>query len=79
MKVGNLEEILTQVKAVDHPVVIAGDMNTSGTDSVPTSFSKGSKEAARGIVPSGAPILRHQNYRHLNGRLKFMLCFMRVS
>ena len=35
-----LEEILTQVKTVDHPVVIAGDMNTSGTDSVPTSFER---------------------------------------
>ena len=35
-----LEEILTQVKAVNHPVVIAGDMNTSGTDSVPTSFER---------------------------------------
>ena len=35
-----LEEILNQVKSVDHPVVIAGDMNTSGTDSVPTSFQR---------------------------------------
>ena len=35
-----LEEVLTQVKAIDNPVVIAGDMNTSGTDSVPTSFER---------------------------------------
>ncbi len=35
-----LEEILTEVKTVNHPIVIAGDMNTSGTDSVPTSFQR---------------------------------------
>jgi endonuclease/exonuclease/phosphatase family metal-dependent hydrolase len=35
-----LEEVLDQVKAIDNPVVIAGDMNTSGTDSVPTSFER---------------------------------------
>jgi endonuclease/exonuclease/phosphatase family metal-dependent hydrolase len=35
-----LEEILVQVKAIDQPVVIAGDMNTSGTDSAPTSFDR---------------------------------------
>jgi endonuclease/exonuclease/phosphatase family metal-dependent hydrolase len=35
-----LEEILTEVKTIRHPVVIAGDMNTSGTDAVPTSFER---------------------------------------
>lgn len=35
-----LEEILNHIKVIDHPVVIAGDMNTSGTDSAPTSFDR---------------------------------------
>lgn len=39
-----LEEILAHIKTIDHPVVIAGDMNTSGTDSVPTSFDREMKK-----------------------------------
>jgi endonuclease/exonuclease/phosphatase family metal-dependent hydrolase len=35
-----LEEVLAQVKAIDHPVVVAGDMNTSGSDSAPISFQR---------------------------------------
>lgn len=35
-----LEEVLAQIQAVDHPVVVAGDMNTSGSDSTPTSFER---------------------------------------
>jgi hypothetical protein len=35
-----LEEILAQIKTIQNPVVIAGDMNTSGTDSAPTSIDR---------------------------------------
>ena len=35
-----LEELLDQIKSIDHPVILAGDMNTSGTDSTPTSFER---------------------------------------
>lgn len=35
-----LEEVLNQIKNIDHPVVLAGDMNTSGSDSTPTSFQR---------------------------------------
>lgn len=35
-----LEEVLTEIKKIDHPVVLAGDMNTSGSDSTPTSFQR---------------------------------------
>jgi len=35
-----LEEVLTYVKNVPHPVVFAGDMNTSGSDTTPTSFER---------------------------------------
>jgi len=35
-----LEEILNQIKGIDHPVILAGDMNTSGSDSTPTSFER---------------------------------------
>ncbi len=35
-----LEEVLAQVQPAAHPVVIAGDMNTSGTDATPTSFQR---------------------------------------
>jgi endonuclease/exonuclease/phosphatase family metal-dependent hydrolase len=37
-RVKQLEELLAYVKDVPHPVIIAGDMNTSGTDAAPTSF-----------------------------------------
>ncbi len=35
-----LEEILGHIKSIDHPVILAGDMNTSGSDSRPTSFQR---------------------------------------
>ena len=35
-----LEEALTEIQRIDHPVVFAGDMNTSGSDSTPTSFER---------------------------------------
>lgn len=35
-----LEEVLTEIKSIEHPVILAGDMNTSGTDSTPTSFER---------------------------------------
>jgi endonuclease/exonuclease/phosphatase family metal-dependent hydrolase len=39
-----LEEVLAAIKDTSHAVVIAGDMNTSGTDSTPTSFQRAVKE-----------------------------------
>jgi hypothetical protein len=39
-RVKQLEEVLSQIQAIDHPVVLAGDMNTSGSDSTPTSFQR---------------------------------------
>ena len=35
-----LEEVLAQIKSLDGPVILAGDMNTSGSDSTPTSFQR---------------------------------------
>jgi hypothetical protein len=35
-----LEEVLAQIKNVENPVILAGDMNTSGSDSTPTSFQR---------------------------------------
>jgi endonuclease/exonuclease/phosphatase family metal-dependent hydrolase len=35
-----LEEALTEIQRIDHPVILAGDMNTSGSDSTPTSFER---------------------------------------
>jgi endonuclease/exonuclease/phosphatase family metal-dependent hydrolase len=35
-----LEEILAYIKDTSHPVILAGDMNTSGTDGTPTSFQR---------------------------------------
>jgi endonuclease/exonuclease/phosphatase family metal-dependent hydrolase len=35
-----LEELLAQIRPLANPVVIAGDMNTSGSDSTPTSFQR---------------------------------------
>jgi endonuclease/exonuclease/phosphatase family metal-dependent hydrolase len=35
-----LEEVLAKVQPTMHPVVLAGDMNTSGSDSTPTSFER---------------------------------------
>ena len=39
-RVKQLEEVLAQIKNIDHPVILAGDMNTSGSDSTPTSFQR---------------------------------------
>ena len=39
-RVDQLEEVLREIKSIDHPVVLAGDMNTSGSDSTPTSFQR---------------------------------------
>ncbi|HXC72506.1 MAG TPA: endonuclease/exonuclease/phosphatase family protein [Pyrinomonadaceae bacterium] len=35
-----LDELLSQIKSIDNPVVLAGDMNTSGSDATPTSFQR---------------------------------------
>jgi endonuclease/exonuclease/phosphatase family metal-dependent hydrolase len=35
-----LEEVLSQIKGIDNPVILAGDMNTSGSDATPTSFQR---------------------------------------
>ena len=35
-----LEEVLTEIKSIEHPVILAGDMNTSGSDATPTSFDR---------------------------------------
>ncbi|HEU4769836.1 MAG TPA: endonuclease/exonuclease/phosphatase family protein [Pyrinomonadaceae bacterium] len=35
-----LEEVLSQIQPIQHPVILAGDMNTSGSDSTPTSFQR---------------------------------------
>jgi endonuclease/exonuclease/phosphatase family metal-dependent hydrolase len=39
-RVAQLEEVLSEIKPIDHPVILAGDMNTSGSDSTPTSFQR---------------------------------------
>ena len=39
-RVKQLEEILTEIKSIQNPVILAGDMNTSGSDSTPTSFDR---------------------------------------
>lgn len=35
-----LQEVLSVIQSIDHPVVLAGDMNTSGSDATPTSFQR---------------------------------------
>ena len=35
-----LEEVLSEIKNIRHPVILAGDMNTSGGDATPTSFQR---------------------------------------
>ena len=37
-RVAQEAEILEEIKGVDHPVILAGDMNTTGKDSTPTSI-----------------------------------------
>ena len=39
-RLDQLEEVLGEIKNIDHPVVLAGDMNTSGSDATPTSFQR---------------------------------------
>jgi endonuclease/exonuclease/phosphatase family metal-dependent hydrolase len=39
-RVKQLDELLAKVWRAEHPVVIAGDMNTSGSDTTPTSFQR---------------------------------------
>jgi len=39
-RVKQLQEILAQIKDIDHTVVVAGDMNTTGSDLTPTSFQR---------------------------------------
>jgi len=39
-RVDQLEELLAAIKSIDHPVIVAGDMNTSGSDATPTSFQR---------------------------------------
>jgi endonuclease/exonuclease/phosphatase family metal-dependent hydrolase len=45
-RVKQLEEALTELQRIDHPVVFAGDMNTSGSDATPTSFEREVKKRA---------------------------------
>lgn len=39
-RVRQLEELLDQIKGITHPVVVAGDMNTSTEDATPTSLRR---------------------------------------
>jgi hypothetical protein len=39
-RVKQLDELLAQIRLAEHPVVVAGDMNTSGSDATPTSFQR---------------------------------------
>lgn len=39
-RVKQLEELLAQIQRAEHPVIVAGDMNTSGSDATPTSFQR---------------------------------------
>jgi exonuclease III len=39
-RVKQLEELLAQIQGIDHPVIVAGDMNTTGSDLTPTSFQR---------------------------------------
>ncbi|HEU4875867.1 MAG TPA: endonuclease/exonuclease/phosphatase family protein [Pyrinomonadaceae bacterium] len=39
-RVDQLEELLSVIKSIDNPLILAGDMNTSGSDSTPTSFQR---------------------------------------
>jgi endonuclease/exonuclease/phosphatase family metal-dependent hydrolase len=45
-----LEEILAEIKMIDHPVILAGDLNTSGSDTTPTSIQR---EVKRRLGSSG--------------------------
>jgi endonuclease/exonuclease/phosphatase family metal-dependent hydrolase len=39
-RVAQLEEVLAEIKDIKHPVILAGDMNTSGKDLRPTSIQR---------------------------------------
>lgn len=39
-RLDQLEELLSVIKNIDNPVILAGDMNTSGSDATPTSFQR---------------------------------------
>lgn len=39
-RVKQLKELLAELKDIDHPVILAGDMNTSTSDLTPTSFRR---------------------------------------
>jgi endonuclease/exonuclease/phosphatase family metal-dependent hydrolase len=39
-RVKQLEEVLSVIQRIENPVVLAGDMNTSGSDATPTSFQR---------------------------------------
>ena len=39
-RVKQLEEVLSYIQKFEHPVILAGDMNTSGSDATPTSFQR---------------------------------------
>ena len=39
-RVKQLEELLATIKGIEHPVVVAGDMNTSAHDATPTSIKR---------------------------------------
>jgi endonuclease/exonuclease/phosphatase family metal-dependent hydrolase len=39
-RLDQLEEVLNHIRNIDHPVIFAGDMNTSGSDATPTSFQR---------------------------------------
>ena len=42
-RVKQLEELLAQIRDITNPVIIAGDMNTNGTDATPISFKRAIK------------------------------------
>ena len=35
-----MDAVLTQIKQIDHPVIVAGDLNTTGADGTPTSIRR---------------------------------------
>ena len=42
-RVKQLEEVLSQIKDIPNPVIVAGDMNTNGADAAPVSFKRAIK------------------------------------
>jgi hypothetical protein len=39
-RIKQMDALLSQIKEVEHPVIVAGDLNTSGTDGTPTSIRR---------------------------------------